>query len=266
MPRLLPVTDPDDPRIAAFRNVRERDLVGRQDGFIAEGEIVLRLLVETPRHEVVSVLIAEKRQAKLGPVLARLPGDTPVFTATQEVIDAIAGFHLHRGILALGRRSAGPGAEALLRTLPARALVVAAVGIANHDNVGGIFRNAAAFGAHAVLLDSGSCDPLYRKAIRVSVGASLTVPFARFSEGADPVTLLTSQGFEVFALSPSGRVALRNLRRPERVAVLFGAEGSGLPENVLARTQTVRIPMARGFDSLNVATASGIVLHHFADD
>ena len=135
-------------------------------------------------------------------------------------------------------------------------------GIANHDNMGGIFRNAAAFGASAVLLDTTCCDPLYRKAIRVSVGAALSVPFARMPEGADVLTLLKHHDFEPIALSPRGKLTLLDLAVPERSAVLLGAEGPGLPAGLLASATTVRILMAEGFDSLNVATTSGIVLHH----
>jgi tRNA G18 (ribose-2'-O)-methylase SpoU len=138
---------------------------------------------------------------------------------------------------------------------------VGLVGIANHDNMGGIFRNAAAFGADAVLLDDTCCDPLYRKAIRVSVGAALTTPWARAGDGAALAGRLAAAGCQVVALSPKGEVELSDLRPGPRVAALFGAEGPGLPAEVLARARTVRIVMAGGFDSLNVATTSGIVLH-----
>jgi tRNA G18 (ribose-2'-O)-methylase SpoU len=134
-------------------------------------------------------------------------------------------------------------------------------GIANHDNMGGIFRNAAAFGADAVLLDAACCDPLYRKAIRVSVGAALTVPFARLRPDQDLAQALAGAGLEVVALSPRGAAELCELRCGPRVAVLFGAEGPGLAPELLARTRTVRIAMAGDFDSLNVATTSGLVLH-----
>jgi tRNA G18 (ribose-2'-O)-methylase SpoU len=143
-------------------------------------------------------------------------------------------------------------------------VVVAAFGIANHDNIGGIFRNAAAFGAGGVLLEGGCCDPLYRKAIRVSVGTALTVPFARLAAGEDALGLLADAGFAALALSPGGGRALAEVRRADRVAVLVGAEGPGLPAAILSRAEAVRIPMAAGVDSLNVAVASGIVLHHLA--
>jgi tRNA G18 (ribose-2'-O)-methylase SpoU len=244
--------------------VRERDLIGREGVFIAEGEVVLRMLIASRRFEPVSVLIAQKRVAGLSPMLASLPEAVPVYAAGQAVLDAIVGFPIHRGILALGRRALAPSAHHLLAGLPPRALVVALFGIANHDNIGGVFRNAAAFGADAVILDSTCCDPLYRKAIRVSVGAVLVVPFARLAPGEDLLALLDRHGFGAVALSPGGETRLADLRRADRIVVLLGAEGPGLPPEVLARAQGVRIPMAAGFDSLNVATTSGVVLHHLA--
>jgi tRNA G18 (ribose-2'-O)-methylase SpoU len=260
---LLNVTDPDDPRIAGFRAVRERDLVGREGRFIAEGEVVLRGLVQSPRHRPLAVLLDEKRIEKLKPLLEALPPEVPVYSAGQDVIDAITGFHLHRGILALGQSAPLPAPEALLEQMPETARVMVLNSIANHDNMGGLFRNAAAFGVDAVLLDAGCCDPLYRKAIRVSVGAALTVPFGWLPAGDDAIDLLARHGFQIFALSPRGETMLADIVPPARSALIFGAEGAGLPDALLARTRAVRIPMAGGFDSLNVATSSGIVLHHF---
>ena len=236
--------------------------MGREGLFVAEGEGVLRVLARSTRAEAVSVLIAEKRQAALTGIIEALPAETPVYLANQAAMDAVVGFPIHRGILALGRLVATPSAAELLASLPAEALVLALCGIANHDNLGGLFRNAAAFGADAVLLDADCCDPLYRKAIRVSVGAALTMPFARLGRDEDPVTALTAAGFEPLALSPRGETRLADLARPSRAAVLLGAEGPGLAESLLARSRTIAIPMASGFDSLNVATTAGIVLHH----
>ncbi len=261
---IISIDDPKDPRIAAFRDVRERDLVGREGQFIAEGEVVLKVFLACGRHEPLSLLIAEKRMAKLAPLLEQVPETVPIHVAGQTVLDAIAGFPLHRGILALGRRAPMPAASELLAELGPRALVVVLFGIANHDNVGGIFRNAAAFGADAVILDPDCCDPLYRKAIRVSVGATLSVPFARFQPSEDAVGALEKQGFDCIALSPAGETPLARLTRPDRAAILLGAEGPGLPADVLKRSRKVGIAMAAGVDSLNVATTSGIVLHHLA--
>lgn len=257
------VADPDDPRLEPYRSVRERDLVGRSGLFIAEGRVVLEKLIASGRHPVRSVLVAEKRIAGLSEVLAGLPAAVPVYAAGQAVMDRVVGFPIHRGILAVGERAETPAAT-LLAGLPQTALVVALSAIANHDNMGGIFRNAAAFGADAVLLDADCCDPLYRKAIRVSVGAALTVPFAKLPPGADLVGTLEGAGFEVLALSPRGEVELDEVAPAARTALLLGAEGPGLAEAALSRARTVRIAMAGGFDSLNVATASGVALHRIA--
>jgi tRNA G18 (ribose-2'-O)-methylase SpoU len=263
LPTIVPVDDPLDPRLEAYRAVRERDLVGRDGLFVAEGRVVLEKAVHADAEGIVSVLVAAHRLDSLAEVIAGLPAATPVYAAGQAVMDRVVGFPIHRGILAVGRRPALTADEVLAR-LAKRALVVGLVGIANHDNMGGLFRNAAAFGADAVLLDDSCCDPLYRKAIRVSVGASLTTPFARAGDAERLVQLLEGASFQTASLSPRGETELRDLDLGPRAAVLFGAEGPGLPTQVLARTRTVRIAMAGGFDSLNVATTSGIVLHQLA--
>ncbi len=258
---IIPITDPDDPRIAEYRAIRERDLTGR-DHFVAEGEVVLQVLLGSPLCRPVSVMVVEKR---LDGLLRRLRGLAPgvvVYSVGQAVIDSVVGFPIHRGILALGRRIASPTPAGLLERAGPKGLVVVLFGIANHDNMGGIFRNAAAFGAQAILLDPTCCDPLYRKAIRVSVGGSLVVPFARFDRADDPIALLERHGFEAVALTPGGAEPLAGLQCEGRVAMLLGSEGPGLPATILSRSRTITIPMAGGFDSLNVATTSGIVLHH----
>jgi tRNA G18 (ribose-2'-O)-methylase SpoU len=269
VPTIVTIDDRSDPRIAAFRDIREHDLVGREGLFIAEGEVVVRVLLtasrHAPHHAPMSLFLAEKRVAALDAEIARLPESVPVYVAPQAIMDDIAGIRMHRGILALGRRAPLRLAEEQLAGSGRRALVLVLFGIANHDNMGGIFRNAAAFGADLVILDSDCCDPLYRKAIRVSAGNVLKVPFARLDRGADALDVLAAQGFAAIALSPSGTELLAGAKRPDRLALLLGAEGPGLPESVLGRARILRIPMAAGVDSLNVATASGIVLHHFAD-
>jgi tRNA G18 (ribose-2'-O)-methylase SpoU len=261
-PHIIRIDDPADPRLDLYRDVRERDLVGRMGVFLAEGKVVIEKLIASPAHRLESVLVAAHRLESLADMLAQVDDATPIFAVSQRVVDAVAGFPLHRGLIAVGRRLDPPGAGDLLASLPARATVVVLSGIANHDNMGGIFRNAAAFGAQAVLLDHGCCDPLYRKAIRVSVGAALLVPFARLDPGTDVLGLLAGHGFRAIALSPAGTFLLAELPEAERNAVLLGAEGPGLSQDLLERATSVRIPMSSGFDSLNVATTSGIVLHH----
>ena len=261
-PLPVPITDPDDPRIAHYRAVRERDVTGRGEKFVAEGEVVLRLLLSGAcRHGVESVLVTERRIDGLDDLLSGLPDDAPLYVASQAVMDQIVGFHIHRGVLAIGLRAPDPGAAALLCSLPERAMVVALSGVSNHDNVGGIFRNAAAFGADAVLLDGACCDPLYRKAIRVSVGAGLTTPFSRGGSGGELLDALYAASFETIALSPGGSAPLAEIARGPRTALLLGAEGPGLPADLMARTTTARVDMAPGFDSLNVAVTSGVALY-----
>ena len=261
MPRIIAVDAIDDPRVEPYRDIRERDLVGRLGRFVAEGRVVIEKAVGSPGCRLESLLIAAHRLDGMADLLAKLDDATPVLAASQAIIDAIAGFPLHRGLLAIGRRIDPPEAGPLLAALPEAATILLLSAIANHDNMGGIFRNAAAFGAKAVLLDSDCCDPLYRKAIRVSVGATLLVPFARIPAGTDALNLLAGHDFQVAALSPRGRVELADMPVARRNAVLLGAEGPGLAAHLLDRATTVRLSMAGDFDSLNVATTSGIVLH-----
>ncbi|OQM74487.1 TrmH family RNA methyltransferase [Manganibacter manganicus] len=260
---IIRIDDPGDSRIAAYRDIRERDLVGRQGRFIAEGKVVLDVLLDSIRFRSESILLLENRLPGLSRILSKASPGLPVYVASGPVINGITGFHMHRGILAIGRRAEETTADRLLRSLPERALVVVLVGIANHDNVGAIFRNAAAFQANAVLLDRTCCDPLYRKAIRVSVGAALKVPFATFDTETTLATNLDSHGFSRLAFSPRGTEDLRHIRRTDRLALYFGSEGEGLPTELLATMKTARIPIAGDFDSLNVAATSAIALHHF---
>ncbi len=260
---VIPIDDPLDPRVAAFRDIRERDLTGRQGLFVAEGEVVLRVLASPASLcRPVAALIADKRIAALADVVAALPPETPVYSAAQPVLDGVAGFHLHRGILALGEKPAPRPLSDLLAGMAGDAVVVVACGIGNHDNMGGIFRAAAAFGA-AVLLDDRCCDPFYRKAIRVSVGAVLRTPMSTGLAADDLIDELKAARFRVLAMTPASPDALHLAPRGGRTAIVLGAEGPGLPTHLLGRCETIGIPMSGGFDSLNVASAGAIALHHF---
>jgi tRNA G18 (ribose-2'-O)-methylase SpoU len=261
MSRAIPIHDAADPRIAPYMSVRERDLVGHGRKFIAEGELVLRMLLSQSRFPIESVFVLDSRLPRLSPLLAGLSETVPVYAAARPVMDRVVGFPIHRGVLAIGQRGHEASHRALLSGLAPRGVVVGLIGISNHDNVGGIFRNAAAFGADAVLLDATSCDPLYRKSIRVSAGASLKVPFTRGGSADQVLQELSVAGYDIVGLSPNGREALDAMTFGPRTALLFGAEGDGLPPDVLCRTRPVRVPMTRGFDSLNVATAAGIALY-----
>lgn len=261
MSRVISIDDADDPRVAAYVSVRERDLIGHGRRFVAEGELVLRALLGRSRFPIESVFLLETRLHQLAGLLADLPDDVPVYSAGRAVMDRVVGFPIHRGVLAIGQRVTDVPARELLGNAGSHGLVVGLIGISNHDNVGGVFRNAAAFGADAVVLDETSCDPLYRKAIRVSAGASLVVPFARGGAAAHLLRSCAESGYEAIALSPQGDEPLEGIAFAPRTALLFGAEGPGLPPDILSSTRSARISMAPGFDSLNVATASGIALH-----
>lgn len=258
----------DDPRISAYLNIKEKDLVGRNDLFVAEGRVVLNVLLASSLYKAQSILVAKNRLAGLMPLLESQTIaeniDCPIYVAHQDVIDAIAGFNLHRGILAIGKKRKALSLVDFIQNLPERALVVLLCGIANHDNIGGIFRNSAAFAADGVILDETCCDPLYRKAIRVSVGAALKVPHIKSGNIFSIIDLLQKESFDIFAFSPSSPVKLSDSLPAKRTALLFGTEGEGLPQPILQQFKTVRIPMAKDFDSLNVATASAIALAHFA--
>jgi tRNA G18 (ribose-2'-O)-methylase SpoU len=262
--RIIRIDDPGDPRLAPYRDIRERDLVGRQERFIAEGKVVLGVLLAARRFEAVSALVLESRLAGLEQTLKQVEPDLPVYVVSPATMDGVAGFHVHRGILAVGKRRPAESAAALLGSLPETVLVVALVGIANHDNMGAIFRNAAAFGAGAVLLDESCCDPLYRKSIRVSVGAALKVPFTFAGSAGEMIETLAGAAFATIALSPRGAKSIRDIEPARRTALLLGTEGEGLPDALLARRETARIPMVDDFDSLNVATASAIALYELS--
>jgi tRNA G18 (ribose-2'-O)-methylase SpoU len=258
----------DDPRIDEFRSIRERDLVGRQGRFIAEGTVVLRMLAAAHQRRkefaAEKILILENRIDGVADILAGFPSDVPIYVADSAVLDGIVGFHLHRGVLAVGRRASEPVAADLLASLPDTALVAVAIGISNHDNIGSIFRNAAAFGADAVLLDETCCDPLYRKALRVSVGSVLHVPYARGGSVSDLVSSLVATGFEVWGLSPAGRTDVRAISPSPKTALLTGSEGHGLPPALMEKIRTASIAQVPGLDSLNAATATGIALYQIA--
>lgn len=259
---MIRIDDPHDPRIAAFRDIKERDLVGRQRRFIAEGRVVLNVLCARAPQDIEALLVLENRLAGIDDILGKLHPRTTVYIASASVVDAIAGFHLHRGLIAIARRPALQVTEDLLRVIEPDTLVVAASGISNHDNIGAIFRNAAAFEAAAVVLDDTCCDPFYRKSIRVSVGAVLQVPHGRCGTLEGMCEILTNAGFTIGALSPRGGRSIEAFPKAGKRALLLGSEGSGLPAAVIAKLDTFRIPMSAEFDSLNVGTTSGIALYH----
>lgn len=255
----------DDPRLAPYHTLKDNAVARDTDGFIVEGAIALERLIETRRYPLASLFLSERAAHRIAPLLARLEPGVPVYVAPQPAMDKVVGYHIHRGILALARRQPDPGAAHLLAQSGGQALtVLVLIGLSNHDNVGACFRNAAALGADAVLLDTSSCDPLYRKAIRVSSGAALSLPFAHGGTGEELVAMLREHNIECWAMTPSGAETLATLAPPPRLALVLGPEGPGLSEPIMQRCRRVSIPMAGGMDSLNVATAGAIALAHVA--
>jgi tRNA G18 (ribose-2'-O)-methylase SpoU len=253
-----------------YVRLRDRDLAVRTDGlFVAEGEVVVRVLASPrqTRFRVRSLLVEQRRVDALRDVIGALDDSVPAYVVPQAVMDAVVGFAIHRGILALGERGTALAPESLLAE---RGIAIGLVGLANHDNVGSVFRNAAAFGARGVLLDAATCDPLYRKSIRVSVGGALVVPFARCGSAETMLATIEAAGWEALALSARGEELLDavvadrgspDVGTPRGRVLLLGTEGDGLPDHVLARARRVRIDMTPALDSLNVAVASGIALY-----
>ena len=266
------IDDPDDPRVADYRAaVRDR----APGLFLCEGRFVVSRLLAAPRFRARSILATPRALDDLREALGSTP--PPIFLASTATMRAIFGFKFHRGCLALGERPARlDSAESVIGPAPASGedptaaprLVVGLDDVSDPDNVGAVFRNAAAFGAAGVLLSAGSADPLYRKTLRVSMAATLSVPFAR-TEWTATLDALREGGYTLAALTPDrdaepiDRAAPRLARG--RVALIVGAEGYGLGAESRARADVcVRIPMAAGIDSLNVATACGIALHRLA--
>ena len=268
---LIEIETIDDPRLELYRDIKDPHMRRREGLFVVEGRFTLRCLIEDSSFAPVSVLTSHPARLALQDALDVLDPETPVYQAPSPVLQELAGFHLHRGCLALARRPDELGLEDFLaRAIRAdgSSLIVVLEGLTNHDNVGGVFRNAMALGADGIVLCARCCDPLYRKAIRTSLGGSFCVPFTRVAAWPDDLRGLQAAGFSVVALDPTGEsiatAARRNL--PNRAALVLGTEGTGLSPEVLELADLrLGIGMAAGVDSLNVATASGIALHYFRE-
>lgn len=259
---IVPISDPADTRLRdyiALTDVSLRRLTEPQDGlYIAESTKVIERALAAG-HRPRSVLLQQKWLGELEPLLVDL--DIPVFLASQEVLGQITGFVMHRGALASMHRPVLPAPAELLAS--ARRVVVLE-DIVDHTNVGAIFRAVAGLGADAVLVTPRCADPLYRRSVRVSMGAVLQIPWTRLPEWPDAASRLHDAGFTIAALAlDEGAVTLDAFAAdpPERVALLLGTEGDGLSNAAIEGSDVVvTIPMARDVDSLNVAAASAVAL------
>ena len=255
MARLTEITDPKDARMAPFVGVRDRQTAG-VDEFLCEGMLLVERLLDSDL-EVAAVLVAEGKAARLRSRLDER--DVEVLIAPQEVLNATVGFNIHRGVIAAARRRPAVRAADLL----ARARRIAVLeGINDHENLGAIFRSAHALGMDGILLDASSGDPYYQRAVRVSMGATFSLPFARADRSQNLLELIHQAGFVSIALTPDPRAT--SIDRFEvadlgRAALLLGAEGDGLrSETLAAATVRVTVPIAPGVDSLNVGHAAAI--------
>jgi tRNA G18 (ribose-2'-O)-methylase SpoU len=253
----------DDPRVADYRVVSEPELARRRGLFVAEGRLVLQRLIAERRYVLRSVLVNDAARRDLESNLDALPSSVPVFVCDGADFAALTGYHLQRGCVALVER---PPRRSLADVLSATDRLVVLEGVANADNVGGVFRNAAAFGVGAVVLDPTSCDPLYRKAIRTSMAATLAIPFVMLDDWPGPLDAVRDAGFTTVALTPRAPSetidAFLSRPRARRIALVIGAEGAGVsPAVERMADHRVRIETTAAVDSLNLAVATGIALH-----
>ena len=228
--------------------------------FVAEGRLVVRRLIDLRHWEIESILLTQPAFESLDDVLRRV--SAPIYLIDQEAMNGVVGFNIHRGCLAIVKR---PQEESLDRiTAGPMSRVLLLEGVNNPDNVGGLFRSAAAFGIELVVLGPNSGDPLYRKAIRTSMGATLSVPFASAPQWPGAIRDLRADGFTVVALTPDRAVGTLDAIFPHaKLALLVGAEGTGLTDDAMrASTLRIRIPTTTDVDSLNVATAASIAMYH----
>ena len=251
----------DDPRVADYKHIANLAHLQARGLFVAEGRLVLKRLVTSTRFETESILLTPAARDSLGDILdlAR----APIYLVAQELMNELVGFNIHRGCLALARRPASTPFDPA--TLIGLSRIVVLEGVNNPDNIGGIFRSAAAFDAQLVVVGPDCGDPLYRKAVRTSMAATLAVPFVVTTNWPAPLDLLRGAGFQVIALTPaSSALPIHDVESAGRTALLLGAEGEGLTHAAMAAaTNQVRIPTSSLVDSLNVTSAASIAMHHF---
>ena len=263
------VDDPADPRLDDFRDLnsidRRPDLPSGKGLVIAEGVLVVQRMLAS-RFVPHALLGTARRHDELAADLAGV--DVPYYRVTAEVMAEAVGFHLNRGVLAAARRAP----ELAVSDVIADARTIAVLeGVNDHENLGSIFRNAAGLGVDAVVFGAGCADPLYRRAVRVSMGHALLVPFAKAQSWPADLNVLRDKGFRLISMTPDPQaLPLAQALPPladQRVAMLVGAEGPGLRESTMRASDVrVRIPMTRGTDSLNVATAAALAFYERARD
>ena len=257
----------DDPRVAQFRDIPDPLRLRERGTFVAEGRLAVRRLLAARRFTTRALLVTDAALAALADELASLDSNLTVFVSSRPLMRQIGGYDFHQGCLGLAERPEPEDPVALLERTGTDRPIVILEDVGNPDNVGGIFRNAAALGAAAVLLSPGCCDPLYRKSVRTSIGASLHVPFAVVDSWPAGLTTVSQRGFDLVALTPHTEAPhLSQYRVPQGcsgVALMLGNEGDGLtPAALDVAHRRVRIPIEPPVDALNVATAAALALYH----
>jgi tRNA G18 (ribose-2'-O)-methylase SpoU len=259
---IVRVDDIDDPRLAPFRSLKDRELARSGGRFIAEGEHVVRRLLESAvRCE--SLLLAQRRADEIAPLAAP---SVSVFVVPDDAVEKIVGFKFHSGVLACGLRVPSPTIDELASRWAERVTLVLCQDVGNAENLGGLIRIAAGLGADAMVLGERCADPYFRRSIRVSMGAVFSLPIVcSLDLLADIARLRTRWGVEVAATLVAGDAqSLEQASRPQRFALLLGGEAQGLDAaHVAACDRRITIPMHWGTDSLNVAVAAGVMLYHF---
>ncbi|MEV3992348.1 RNA methyltransferase [Streptomyces sp. NPDC049837] len=266
MADLITIDDPDDPRLRDYTGLTDVELRRKREPaeglFIAEGEKVIRRARQAG-YEMRSMLLSAKWVDVMRDVIDEVPA--PVYAVTPDLAERVTGYHVHRGALASMQRKPLPTADELLTD--ARRVVVME-GVNDHTNIGAIFRSAAALGMDAVLLSPDCADPLYRRSVKVSMGAVFSVPYARLETWPRGLEAVREAGFKLLALTPDEKATSIDAAAPhrlERVALMLGAEGEGLSAKALmAADEWVRIPMAHGVDSLNVGAAAAVAFYAVA--
>jgi tRNA G18 (ribose-2'-O)-methylase SpoU len=252
----------DDPRVALYRNLKDRELERRGRHFIAEGEHIVRRLLDSD-FPVESVLLAERRAGEIAPIV---PAHVPVYIVTQELMNQILGLRFHSGVMACGRRKPRATIDQIVPKDRDRLTLVVCPDISNVENIGALVRLSAGFGADALILGERCHDPFWRQSVRVSMGTIFTLPLVQSDDLLRDLRRLRGEwGVERIAtvLDPSAEPLERSRRGP-KVALLFGGEAQGLERAIVdACDRRVTIPMHHGTDSLNVAVAAGICLYHF---
>jgi tRNA G18 (ribose-2'-O)-methylase SpoU len=255
-----PINSLDDPLLAPYRNLKDKELARDGGRFISEGEHVVRRLLASPTP-VESLLLSKRKESAIAPLV---PPSVKLFVATDDLIERLIGFEFHSGVLACGIRPPSPSLPSVIPPPPKPTLITICQEITNAENLGSLIRISAAFGANAILIGERCCDPYFRQSIRVSMGTIFSMPIVRSENLISDLDQLREMQINRFAtVLDKDAEPLDDVLPPPRLAIVFGSEAQGLDASTIAHCdRRITIPMKLGTDSLNVAVAAGIFLFH----